>query len=51
MPISFFDDIKNSPGVLSAKLAIDIGLVKSLTSTVTGVIIMTIASFISGMKR
>lgn len=48
MPISFYDDIRNSPGVLSAKLAVDIGLIKSLTTTVMGVIVMSMSSFIAG---
>lgn len=48
-PIKFFDDPKNNPGILSAKISIDTQQINSLASTFFGVVIQGVAGFIVGM--
>ena len=48
-PIKFFDDPKNNPGILSARISIDTQQVNSLASSFIGVIIQGIAAFVVGM--
>ena len=47
--IAFFDDdTKNSVGVLSAKLASDVGYIQGLTGQLLGTIVQTIATLVAG---
>ncbi len=48
-PIKFFDDPKNNPGILSARISIDTQQVNNLASNFIGVIIQGISGFIVGM--
>ena len=48
-PIQFFDDPKNNPGILSARISIDTQQVNNLAASFIGVIIQGIAGFIVGM--
>lgn len=48
-PIKFFDDPKNNPGILSAKISIDTQQVNSLATSFIGIIIQGIAGFVVGM--
>ena len=48
-PIAWFDLPENSPGALGSKLAKDASLINSLTSSVIGLNIQAVSSFIAGM--
>ena len=48
-PIKFFDEDKNNPGILSARISIDTQQVNSLASSLIGVVIQGIAGFVVGM--
>ena len=46
--VGYFDDPKNSPGVLITRLADDAGQIKGLTGQLLGTIVQTLASMIVG---
>jgi len=48
-PIKFFDEDKNNPGILSARISIDTQQVNTLASSLIGVVIQGIAGFGVGM--
>jgi ATP-binding cassette subfamily B (MDR/TAP) protein 1 len=49
MPLKWFDEPKNNPGTLSARLAVDANLINGLTSTTVGIAVMSLGAFIGGL--
>ena len=49
MHIGWFDKPENSPGTLATKLATEAALINSLTSSILGITLQSLSSFVTGM--
>lgn len=49
MPIPFFDEPKNNAGTLTSRLSVDCKLINGLTSSIIGINLANLGSFVCGL--